>query len=82
MQSFSSNYSLNSSSETLNFLSGILAQAITKDTSKNSTIVCGERQVSVSNMDQILKTIGKRSGDEGRHNSLLQNCRKLSLLQA
>ena len=39
-------------------------------------------KLSVSNMDQTLKSIGLRLGDEGGHNSLLQNRRKLSLHQA
>ena len=62
-----------------NFFCGILIQALTKDTFKDSTVVCDKRQASVSNMDQTLKSVGLKSGDEGGHNSLLQNCRKLSL---
>ena len=65
-----------------NFSCGILAQALTKDSFKDSTVVCGERQAPVSNMDHTLKSIGLRSGDEGGHNSLLQNRGKLSLHQA
>ena len=34
-----------------NFFCGILAQALSKDTFKDSTVVCGEQQASVSNMD-------------------------------
>ena len=37
-----------------NFFCGILAQALTKDTFKDYIVVCGERQGSVSNMDQTL----------------------------
>jgi len=78
MPSFSSNYLLNSSFETINcctqfLLYSILAKALTKHTFKDSAVVCGERQTSVSNMGQTLKSIGLRSGDEGGHNSLLQN---------
>ena len=62
-----------------NFLCGILTQALNKDTFKDSTVVCGEQQASVPNMDQTLKSIGLRLGDEVGHNSLLQNRRKLSL---
>ena len=83
MPTFCSNYLCNVSSETLNYCTQLLlryfSQALTKDTFKDST--CGERQVSVSNMDQTLKSIELRSGDEGGHNSMLQNRRKLSLHQ-
>ena len=61
---------------------GILAQALTKDHFRDSTVVCGERQASVSNMDHTLKSIVLRSGDEGGHKFLLQNRGKLSLRQA
>ena len=86
MPSFSSNYliirPLKLSTAARNFVCSILAQALTKDTSKDSTVECGERQAPVSNKDQTLKSIGLRSGDEGSHNSLLQNRGKLSLHQA
>ena len=65
-----------------NFCYGVFAHTFTKDTFNYSTVVCVERQASVSNKDQTLKSIGLRSGDEGDHNSLLQKRRKLSLHQA
>ena len=43
-----------------NFFCGILVQAFSKQTCKDYTIVYGERQASVSNMDQKLKSIGLR----------------------
>ena len=39
--------------------------------------MCGGRQASVSNMEQTLKSIWLRLGDEGGHNSLLQNRGKI-----
>ena len=74
--------SLKLSTAARNFFCGILAQALTKDNFKDSTVVCGERQASLFNMDHTLKSIGLRSGDEEGHKFLLQNRGKLSLLQA
>ena len=45
-----------------NFFCGILAQALLKDTFKNTIVVCDEGEEPVSNMDQTLNYIGLKSG--------------------
>ena len=81
MPSFSSNYSLNLSYEILNCCTQFLLRyfgpnLLTKDTFKDSTVVCGERYTSVSNVDQKLKSIGLRSGDEGGNEGATIPCSK------
>ena len=59
------------STETQNFFCGILAQAFFRNTFKPSTVSCVLAQASASNIDQILKSKGFKSGEAGGYISLL-----------
>ena len=84
MTSFSSSYSLNSSSEILNCWLQLLLRysSLNERHFQRLRSLFGEQQASVSNMYQTLKSIGLKSDDEGSHNFLFENREKLSLHQA
>ena len=58
------------STETWSFYSGILVQAFFRDTFKPSMVSCVLPQGSASNINQILKSRGFKSGEAGATFSL------------